>query len=69
MFNLILLKANELITKVQNSVTQKHSNYSEVIAQKFLIISEDLERVDKLEQELGIISKEVEHLFKAINEN
>jgi hypothetical protein len=59
--------ANQFTTKCIESTYNKYEAYSKCINQKFQSISEELEKTERLEQELKTISNEVEQLYKAIS--
>ena len=58
---------NQMSAKVMDIISEKYDNYSKQIAHKFELISSDLERVEKIEQELKQIQAQVELLYQEIN--
>ena len=59
----------DTLAKIDNSAQKKFDKYFNIIHQNFVSINENLEQIQKLEQELREISNRVELFYKDIKEN
>ena len=60
--------SSEVVNKVIENLYDNYENFSTVISEKFSLISDDLERIRKLEKEISSISNKVETLYKLIKD-
>ena len=60
--------SSEVVNKVIENLYDNYEKFSAVISKKFSLISDDLERIEKLEKEITSISNKVERLYKLIKD-